>query len=138
MSREAFNSYKEAGQPVEHRVDIYEEYDVLFHHCINITRRTVALVYQYLVKNLPKHLLDEMDYFAISGSRHTEDALWPEFHWISVYYVTGGSEGYYLHVDVIDGEKRDCMILGKTLLEGKAGRDYMAKCVAAISEVLEV
>ena len=136
--KEALQTSKEAGEPVDHRVEIYVEYDVLFSHCINFKQRTVTEVYQYLMKRLPKKLMENMDYFATLASRKTEGADWPEFRWVSVYYVTGGSEGYYLHVDVINKQGRDCMIVGKTLLEGKAGRNYMAKVCKKISEILEV
>jgi hypothetical protein len=43
------------------------------------------------------------------------DRLWKHTSWIAVYVVTGGSEGLYLHVDAIEGNKRDNVMLAKTL-----------------------
>lgn len=140
LLKEAHNEFVKAGNKPDHRVDIYVEYDVLFHHCIDFKQRKVAEVYQYVMENIPDGLFDEMDYFAISGSRKTKGAEWPKFHWVSVYYVTGGSEGFYLHVDTINsndgGNDRDTMLIGKTLLEGQAGRDYMADVCKVLSEIL--
>ena len=44
-------------------------------------------------------------------------AKWPEdYRWIAVYVVTGGSEGLYLHVDLIAGDKpRRQFFIGKSL-----------------------
>lgn len=141
----AHDEYVKAGNEPEHKVDIYIEYDVLFHHCINMKQRTVAQVYKYVLDNVPAGLFDEMDYFSIARTpinTPSRDFLWPKFRWVSVYYVTGGSEGYYLHVDTIGeqdgGRDRRMMLLGKTLLKGKAGRDYMAKVCKVLSEILWV
>ena len=51
-----------------------------------------------------------------SGAKNLH-GKWPDrYRWLSVYAVTGGSEGIYLHVDVIDNEdKRRLLFLGKSL-----------------------
>jgi len=62
----------------------------------------------------------ELDYFGYSSAIERKDrgqVTWPEkWHWIACYVVTGGSEGYYIHVDVIfsDGT-REMIFLGKSL-----------------------
>ena len=46
------------------------------------------------------------------------DAEFPEYRWIACYVVTGGSEGYYVHVDVIpreEGKRSRTIFLAKFL-----------------------
>ena len=46
-------------------------------------------------------ILSFEDHFSNAQDCRDKDNLWPEqYTWIHVYYVTGGSEGYWLHVDV--------------------------------------
>ena len=54
--------------------------------------------------------------FSLSVSREIEAQYWPlRFAWVACYAVTGGSEGHYIHIDVITREdKRILMSLGKT------------------------
>lgn len=56
---------------------------------------------------------------------------WPEWRWIAVYAVTGGSEGHYIHIDAIGREgQRTSIALAKTFegweragaIAGAAGR----------------
>ena len=55
---------------------------------------------------------DTLDYFNcdIIG-------IFPAYHWLSIFYVTGGSEGYYFHIEAIQGKERKLLFLGKTLYE---------------------
>lgn len=56
------------------------------------------------------------EYWNISCSREldNQNGVFPKAHWIACYAVTGGSEGYYVHVDAIAGEKeREMIFLGK-------------------------
>ena len=60
------------------------------------------------------HVWDE--YFSLL-ERNYRNLPWPDDYWgVAVYVVTGGSEGYYLHVDILDNKgKREMIFLGKTL-----------------------
>jgi hypothetical protein len=58
------------------------------------------------------------EYFTIAPGAPSK---WPLNRWVSVYVVTGGSEGTYLHVDAIDRDgTRQTLILGKTCAGGQA------------------
>lgn len=52
---------------------------------------------------------------------------WPDnIHWIACYAVTGGSEGHYIHIDLIDRDgNRTLTFLGKTF----QGMQH-ARCIA--------
>jgi hypothetical protein len=64
--------------------------------------------------------LDDSEYFGPHPTFHDYADDWrgkelytKETHWLAVYWVVGGSEGYYVHVDRIDYEKRELVFLGK-------------------------
>ncbi len=137
---DAIIAARASGVIVDEQEGIYERFNVIGGFCVNFRRKTVKEVLGELVKHLPSELMDQMDYFGIASAYEVQGKpLFPEFHWIGVYYVTGGSEGYYLHVDAIgDQGDRNCVFVGKTLLEGKAGRELMSKVVAEVSRWLEV
>ena len=48
----------------------------------------------------------------------------PAWHWILCYPVTGGSEGHYMHIDVITQNDHKHLYMAKTLREGQAGMEY--------------
>lgn len=57
---------------------------------------------------------------------YPRDQKWPtSWRWVAVYVVTGGSEGTYLHIDVVsptgasDVNERKLLILGKTCAWGE-------------------
>jgi hypothetical protein len=83
-------------------------------------------------------LLAQADYFCVDHEETTKS--WPEHQrWTAVYYVTGDSEGFYVHVDCIQaGGKRDLMFLAKTLNERTAGIEWAGKMVLALSKIMEV
>lgn len=73
-------------------------------------------------------VLDQLEYFDLSTSLRYErkatpdDPLPKNLRWIVVFAVTGGSEGFYIHVELITsnddpkrGHDRLCVILGKDL-----------------------
>ncbi len=76
-----------------------------------------------LVKALLPHYIPQweeyFDYIGISSEfkyQKTEDEDLPKFRHIACYVVKGGSEGHYLHVDLLmDEGKRQQLFLGKTL-----------------------
>lgn len=92
-------------------------------------------VYEYLRDNLPKDLIDE--YFTISGGLSSDDNNRPfpqEYNWLSVFPVTGGSEGHYIHIEVINGEKRELLFLAKTF----RGMDHAWEISKQIGRLLNV
>ncbi len=58
---------------------------------------------------------------------------WPDnIKWIACYAVTGGSEGHYIHVDLIDREgRRTLTFLGKTF-QGMAHAQAIANRCAEL------
>jgi hypothetical protein len=79
-------------------------------------------------------LMGCLDYFSI----HTEIPFTGNIHWIAPYVVRGGSEGYYLHVDLIyaDGNRTMPFLL-KTLDEGQESRDRMWHIAQLIAEWMQ-
>ena len=94
--------------------------------------RTYRELFQYCERVLKKAgVLELLEYFDLTADirrRHTmsdngADSPLPErIKWIAVFAVTGGSEGYYIHVELITtnddphrGHNRQCVILGKEL-----------------------
>lgn len=83
--------------------------------------RTIRDVYNDVCEGLGKtrYSTAGMDYFSMDMG--TEDQPFPDnYHWIACFPVTGGSEGHYIHVDMIcsdmNGEHRKSLFLGKTFL----------------------
>lgn len=86
-----------------------------------------------------ENLIDE--YFSVSGM--AEQPFWKlvESHrWIACYAVTGGSEGHYVHIDLICGYDHDWtgkalhLITGKTFL----GLAHALKIANRCAELLRV
>lgn len=88
------------------------------------------------IRSIHKELLTELgdmvdEYFHIDYViRGRGTFLWPDnVHWIACYAVTGGSEGHYIHVDLIDREdKRTLVFLGKTFLGMQHAQNIAARC----------
>ena len=101
---------------------------------------TVADVFRKLRAVLDEEkLIDE--YFSVSGP--SDQLFWSlvESHrWIACYAVTGGSEGHYVHIDLIDGYDHDWtgrvvhLITGKTFL----GLAYAQTIANRCAELLRV
>ena len=86
-----------------------------------------------------EHLIDE--YFSVSGP--PDQPFWKlleGYRWIACYAVTGGSEGHYIHVDLIHGYGHDWtgkalhLITGKTFL----GLAHAQKIANRCAELLRV
>lgn len=72
------------------------------------------------------------------GGLSATDAL-PVYRWCAVYAVTGGSEGHYIHVDLlVDTNKKELeripLALGKTF----EGLDAAYRACAILAELLDV
>lgn len=66
-------------------------------------KKTIDEVYEELVEILKEQgVYDELDYFNNSMRWQKKSKMdFPKYRWISCYAVEGGSEGHYIHVDVI-------------------------------------
>ena len=105
-----------------------------------IATDTVADVYRKLRDVLQaEDLIDE--YFSLAIE--TDATFWKllESHrWIACFAVTGGSEGHYVHVDLVDGFDREWagkalhLITGKTFL----GLAHALKIANRCAELLRV
>jgi len=101
---------------------------------------TVAEVYQKLREVLDAEgLIDE--YFSLAIQ--TVQTFWKlleSCRWIACYAVTGGSEGHYVHIDLIHGYDQDWtgkafhLITGKTFL----GLAHALKIANRCAELLRV
>jgi hypothetical protein len=142
--------YKEVKGPpiiVETKRTLCETYDVSHEgYCINTRGNKLYDIYKEVGDRLKKEypeLMANADYFNYdSPDQYQEEktVLWDiGVRWIIVHYVTGGSEGYYVHVATLNKEgKYYIHFLGKTLLEGEAGISWGEKMVAAISRIMQV
>ena len=80
------------------------------------TRLTVKEV----LKQIREKEDETWDEYLSYGLKHETDRpvdeKWPSNCRCAVYVVTGGSEGLYLHIELVkEKDKRDLMILGKSL-----------------------
>ena len=140
---------EEYGTIVSHETDLLSEYDVTNKNfCINITPRKIKDIFKEVENQLPKELMNEFDYYVssfpfihttnIAEAHFDENGLFPEFHWIAIYYVLGGSEGYYVHVATINDEEHHEMVwVAKTLYEGTKGKEVCRKLVAALEDIIK-
>lgn len=126
-----------------HEETPFETYDVTY-SCLVVNQRFKPLkdVYNWLRQKINtehKDLMDELDYFSVYPPLSDEqNKPYPGDSRIAVFYVRGGSEGYYLHVESLTAEGHKLLMLGKTLCEGKYGQELMATLVGIISAYLEV
>jgi hypothetical protein len=116
--------------------DVWEENPEKKGYLRKVRNKTVKEVFDETVAFLKERdLYDELDYFSISHP-WSIDAKKTDFpnpwRWIACYAVVGGSEGHYIHVDVIDTEgKREMIFIGKTF----SGMDHALKVSNLLSKV---
>lgn len=132
----------ETTRATEHEEDMFHTWEVKNGHIINRKPKKLSEVYQAVRKELELYpeIFGSLDYFSLEIEYklgHVPD-LWPDPHWIAVFYVTGDSEGYYIHVEARDGGTSKLLFLGKTLREGIEGRMICEKAVAALSRIMKV
>ncbi len=118
-------------------------------YCINERGNKLLDIFDEVLEKLKKDhpdLFKDMDYFNIFPS-FEKDAVFPvERGWLKIFYVTGGSEGYYVHVETKakeevstkQYEKNDLYFLAKTLREDEAGISWAEKMVCALSRIFRV
>ncbi|MCL0081291.1 hypothetical protein M1N64_03575, partial [Peptococcaceae bacterium] len=79
-----------------------------------VRRRTVQEVFDELIKLVKKDKSYPDEEMSLMFNQ--PDMEFPEYRWIACYFVSGNSEGYYIHVDIIyPNGARDLLFLGKTL-----------------------
>jgi hypothetical protein len=109
-------------------------------HLIFTATDTVADVCRQLRAVLDEDdLIDE--YFSLSiETDQTFVSLVQDYRWIACYAVTGGSEGHYIHVDLIDGYDGDYNGKAQHLITGKTflGLDHALKIANRCAELLRV
>lgn len=109
------------------------------HYCVNEKGKPLLEILNAVCKKLYlKHpeLREPTDYFAL-GALMKSHNLWDTSARTAVFYVKGGSEGYYVHVEQ-HRPGHECLFLAKTLLEGESGRLWAEQMVCALSRILEV
>lgn len=130
MVPEAIKAARAAGVEVKHVVGRLGEYDVLFGVCYNQHGLQSRRIFTDLVNYLGS--LEPDEYFTLE--REFDGVEFPENQWVAVYCVPGGSEGTYMHIDLIDGDKRRNWALGKTLNDGRGSITKMYECAAKTAE----
>jgi len=113
-------------------------------YCVAEKAKTIRDVRDYCVKELKKHTFVDVDgdtrevaEEGLSDMSHymePEMKLWPLNERIAVFYVTGGSEGHYVHVEALVNGKNLMLFLSKTF----QGREGALRIVDALSKILEV
>lgn len=76
--------------------------------------RTVREIYTELCERLRAEGFWPDEYFQIDNWDFRPDDEIPDYHWIACFPVTGGSEGWYVHVELIIGDRHRLLFLGKT------------------------
>ncbi|MFH1952560.1 MAG: hypothetical protein ABIL06_13185 [Pseudomonadota bacterium] len=103
-------------------------------YVVDETGKPVEEVFEYVEGEIERSGMDlgGYDYFQVCfGLR---GSLWPvSYRRIACFAVEGGSEGHYIHVNVIDNEsKTETLLLGKTFL----GLDHALALSNALTKIL--
>lgn len=93
---------------------------------------TINQVYEYLRKNMPDDMIDEYFSNMATYGKNGDNAFPQDYNWIACYAVTGGSEGHYVHVDIIKEDKRTLLYLAKTF----RGYDHACAIAAHLGKML--
>jgi hypothetical protein len=118
-------------------------------NCLNVTgETTLGRLGDLIVPELKRlGLWEELDYFnmdfQIEKNTQLRDILPEHFNWISVWAVPGGSEGHYVHVELVGAceslencrqsrKLTRCIFLGKTFM----GMDHALALVGALTRML--
>lgn len=87
-----------------------------------------------LMKFVADHGLGQEEYFAAESKLSSEEPLWKEdTRWIAVFWVEGGSEGYYVHVERLNINKE---LGGELVAQNLALGKYWSKGSASIAVTL--
>jgi len=131
---------EEKGKVIEHKSDLYTTYDVTDKgYCINERPRPALDVLVDVRKQLWEKysgLKENEEYFDIFPGQ--EGLPWPlDNRFLCIFYVRGGSEGYYVHVETQHEGRNTIWFLGKTLREGEAGMSWAEQMVCALSRIMK-
>jgi hypothetical protein len=138
--------YKEINGPViiaKTMHQLFTTYDVTHESlCINERGNPMDEIYAHVKKELQEKYPDlwgKLDYFDQDVELRHRSELWDtDTHWIAVFYVRGGSEGYYIHVETRKDGQAKIIFLGKTLLEGEEGVQCAEQTANAIARIMKV
>jgi len=101
--------------------------------------KTVSQVFKELEAHLEEIDAMPSEYLTQSYGRYsgTEDLHdpFPDYSWIACFPVTGGSEGWYIHVEVINNmdDSRALLYLGKELRTFEDAARIAAECARVLS-----
>jgi hypothetical protein len=93
---------------------------------------TIDEVFSYLSKSMDNEMIDEYFSNMTKYGKTGKDSFPQDYNFIACYAVTGGSEGHYVHVDIITDEHRKNLFLAKTF----KGMDHAWKIAAHIGKML--
>lgn len=134
----------EANEAAPHRINIrksdsFTTFEVTDGGMVtNEKGKPLPNIYDHILEELPKHGIEvgawgvkNCEYFHVAAM--CEVTRWPTRYWgIAVYAVTGGSEGHYIHVDIITEGKTTPLFLGKTFM----GIDFALELSNALTKIL--
>jgi hypothetical protein len=93
---------------------------------------TINKVFDYLSKSMPDDMIDEYFSNMAKYDKNGNEAFPQDYNWIACYAVTGGSEGHYVHVDIIKEDKRTLLYLAKTF----RGYNHACEIAAHLGKML--
>lgn len=138
---------REHGEVIKTVRELLSTYDVTDKQlCINERGNKLTEIHKAIMDKLRKDypdLVEDIEYFNIFPG-FKEDAVFPVNRgYLKVFYVTGGSEGYYVHVETetkhdSQYDRNELYFLAKTLREGEAGISWAEKMVCALSRIMKV
>jgi hypothetical protein len=125
------------GKIKEHVVCLLSEYDLTERgFCVNFVMRSRKDIFKDIEARIPPEIKAEFDYMSLA-IYDNEPVQFPETHRLAIHYVTGGSEGYYVHVASINrDDKYELIWLAKTLHE-KDGPMWCRKLIEVLEDILK-
>lgn len=115
--------------PIE--IEVYEPVPDQPGYLCRVRNRTIGEVWQDLKDRLEEDGLLPEEYMGIAASANGASQF-PRYRFLACYPVTGGSEGHYVHVDVLKDGKHIPVFLGKTF----KGMDFACTVAAACARHL--
>lgn len=113
----------------------FSTYDVNFNGFVrNEVGKPIEKVFTWIKGELTSKGIDLSNYDYFHCNKYRESKAWPiSYHRIACFAVTGGSEGHYVHVDVIDNNQHiENLLLAKTFL----GHDHANLLASELSKLL--
>jgi hypothetical protein len=149
--RTMYRSLGDKSIVVKTVVELLETYDVDHKgYCINSRGNRLWDILKKVQETLKKDypgLMDQVEYFDVNYDYNVpiekrREQVWDvHAHWNIIHYVTGGSEGFYVHVAQVHRETGvyHTVFLIKTLIGNeKKGRDWCDKMCSALAWILQV